>query len=104
MVADIQIPQGLKGDTVVITVDDELGSPDDLTQYLTVTLKVHTMDFSSELVNQDVSSDSNSDGTIDWDPNGALTTPGKYIVSIFREATNVKRPTKTFTLEVERND
>jgi len=99
--ADIIIPPGLDGDIVQITIRNEDGSLDDLTQYLSVTLTVKSADFTLTPVNGlDVTLVSNSDGTIDWDPNNALTSKGKFWVIVKRIATNVDRPAVKLSLEV----
>lgn len=101
MSADITFPVGLKGDTVQIIVRTEDGEIDDLTQYLSVTLTVKSADFTTTPVNAlDVTLVSTSNGEINWDPNGALTTPGKYWILIERTATNVLRPAPKISLEV----
>ena len=101
MSADVTIPAGLDGDTVQILVLTEDGEIDDLTAYLTVNLTVKSADYTSTPVNNlDVTSVSNSDGTIDWDPNGALTVPGKYWILVTRNASNVVRPVPKISLEV----
>lgn len=101
MSADITFPAGLDGDTVQITILTEDGETDDLTQYLSVNLTVKSADFTSTPVNNlDVTGVSNADGTIDWDPDGALTTPGKYWILVDRIASNVDRPASKISLEV----
>ena len=103
MSADIIIPPGLDGDIVQITVKTEDGELDDLTQYLTVFLTVKSADFTSTPVNNlDMTSLGavTADGEVNWDPDGALITPGKYWIIINRTASNVNRPAYKVSLEV----
>jgi len=101
--ADVTFPAGLDGDTVQIIVKNEDGTLDDLTQYLSVTLTVKSADFTTTPVNAlDVTLVSTAAGEVNWDPNGALTTPGKYWILIDRIASNVDRPAPKISLEVTR--
>lgn len=101
MSADIIIPPGLDGDIVQIIVKTEDGELDDLTQYLSVFLTVKSADFTATPVNNlDVTAVSTADGEVNWDPNGVLTTPGKYWIIINRTASNVTRPAFKVSMEV----
>ena len=102
MSADIIIPAGLKGDTVQLIIRNEDGTLDDLTVYSSILLNVFTADFTTNpVVNLEVKTFANNQGEILYDPNAALSTPGKFWITIERiSTTTIVRPASKFSLEV----
>lgn len=107
MAKDYMLVQGLQGEEIIFEVFDEAGLPDDLTAYTTVRLVMALADFSANTFNL-AQTDSEIDiaevGKLKFTPSSANPIPtfGDYIFQIFREGTNINKPTPRFSCRVTR--
>ncbi len=99
------VTEGMAGDTITFNINNSLGQPDDLSVYTNVRMVWSLADFSANTLNL-IQTDSEIDiatlGKLKFTPTTANPIPvfGDYIVQIFREGTDLNRPTVRFSARV----
>ncbi len=107
MASDLIVPELTFGITIPIEIRDDDGKLDDLSVYTIVRMVIGEIDFSANVQNKtlgDAELALGTTGILNWSPTSMNKTPafGKYFLEVFREAANVNKPIKKFTLECTR--
>lgn len=105
MAKDIMVGEGMTGQSITFSIDDETGQPDDLSVYTNVRMVWSLADFSANTLNLTQAAaeiDIATLGKLKFTPTTANPIPvfGDYIVQIFREGTDTNKPTKRFSVRV----
>lgn len=109
MASDLQLVDGQFGETITIQINKADGSPDDLTVYTDVRLKMADFDYSAnvyDITQIDAEMDDSlfSVGTVLWTPSASNPIPpfGFYWLQVFREGPG-NAPVRKFFVEVVRS-